>query len=94
MSPILFKALHDCPEIDLEYNAYKSDVFSLGLCMLLSSTLGFQALYDIRELYDNNKIKKIVEKYLSSRYSDNYLLIRYRKDDLVEPIVARCLFHL
>ena len=73
MSPILFKALHDCPEVDLEYNAYKSDVFSLGLCMLLSSTLGFQALYDIRELYDNNKIKKIVEKYLSSRYSKDYI---------------------
>ena len=73
MSPILFKALHDCPEIDLEYNAYKSDVFSLGLCMLLSSTLGFQALYDIRELYDGNKIKKIVEKYLSVRYSKNYV---------------------
>ena len=73
MSPILFKALHDCPEVDLEYNAYKSDVFSLGLCMLLSSTLGFQALYDIRELYDNNKIKKIIEKYLSSRYSKEYI---------------------
>ena len=73
MSPILFKALHDCPEVDLEYNAYKSDVFSLGLCMLLSSTLGFQALYDIRELYDNNKIKKIVEKYLSMRYSKDYI---------------------
>jgi serine/threonine protein kinase len=65
--------LHDCPEIDLEYNAYKSDVFSLGLCMLLASTLGFQALYDIRELYDNNKIKKIVEKYLSVRYSKEYI---------------------
>ena len=73
MSPILFKALHDCPEVDLEYNAYKSDVFSLGLCMLLSSTLGFQALYDIRELYDNNKIKKIIEKYLSGRYSKDYI---------------------
>ena len=73
MSPILFKALHDCPEIDLEYNAYKSDVFSLGLCMLLASTLGFQALYDIRELYDNNKIKKIIEKYLSVRYSKDYI---------------------
>ena len=73
MSPILFKALHDCPEVDLEYNAYKSDVFSLGLCMLLSSTLGFQALYDIRELYDNNKIKKIIEKYLSVRYSKDYI---------------------
>jgi len=73
MSPILFKALHDCPEVDLEYNAYKSDVFSLGLCMLLASTLGFQALYDIRELYDNNKIKKIVEKYLSGRYSKEYV---------------------
>ena len=73
MSPILFKALHDCPEVDLEYNAYKSDVFSLGLCMLLASTLGFQALYDIRELYDNNKIKKIIEKYLSVRYSKDYI---------------------
>ena len=73
MSPLLFKALHDCPEVDLEYNAYKSDVFSLGLCMLLSSTLGFQALYDIRELYDNSKVKKIVEKYLSSRYSKDYI---------------------
>ena len=73
MSPILFKALHDCPEVDLEYNAYKSDVFSLGLCMLLSSTLGFQALYDIRELYDNNKIKKIIDKYLSVRYSKDYI---------------------
>ena len=73
MSPILFKALHDCPEIDLEYNAYKSDVFSLGFCMLLSSTLGFQALYDIRELYDYSKIKKIIESYLSSRYSKEYI---------------------
>ena len=73
MSPILFKALHDCPEIDLEYNAYKSDVFSLGLCMLLSSTLGFQALYDIRELYDFNKIKKIIENNLNSRYSKEYI---------------------
>ena len=41
MSPILFKALHDCPEVDLEYNAYKSDVFLLGFCILLSSTLGY-----------------------------------------------------
>ena len=73
MSPILFKALHDCPEIDLEYNAYKSDVFSLGLCMLLSSTLGFQALYDIRELYDNNKVKRIVESSLTARYSKEYI---------------------
>ena len=73
MSPILFKALHDRPEDDLEYNAYKSDVFSLGLCMLLSSTLGFQALYDIRELYDYKKIKSIIEKYLSSRYSKDYI---------------------
>ena len=73
MSPILFKALHDRPEDDLEYNAYKSDVFSLGLCMLLSSTLGFQALYDIRELYDNKKIKSIIEKNLSSRYSKEYI---------------------
>ena len=69
MSPILFQALHNCPEVDLEYNAYKSDVFSLGLCMLLASTLGFDALYDIRELYDMNKIIKIIDSYLNTRYS-------------------------
>ena len=57
----------------VEHDAYKSDVFSLGLCMLLASTLGFQALYDIRELYDHSKIKKIVDKYLNSRYSKDYI---------------------
>ena len=75
MSPILFQALHDCPEVDLEYNAYKSDVFSLGLCMLLASTLGFDALYDIRELYDMNKLIYIVDKYLNGRYSKKYIEI-------------------
>ena len=73
MSPCLFKALHNCPDINLEYNAYKSDVFSLGFCMLYASTLGFEALYKIRELYDFNKMKKIIEEHLEKRYSKEYI---------------------
>ena len=73
MSPILFKALQ-LNSIGLaQYNAYKSDVFSLGMCFLLASSLNYQSLFEIREIYDMEIIRKIVEKYLGKIYSQNYI---------------------
>jgi len=71
MSPILFKALQKNSFDGVQYNAYKSDVFSLGMCFLLASCLNYQSLYEIREVYDMNILKGIVEKYLKN-YSKNY----------------------
>ena len=72
MSPILFKALQMNAVDGAQYNAYKSDVFSLGMCFLLASTLNYQSLYEIREVYDMNILKEIVMRYLKN-YSKNYM---------------------
>ena len=72
MSPILFKALQMNSFEKVQYNAYKSDVFSLGMCLLLASSLNYQSLYEIREVYDMDILKEIVQKYLKD-YSNNYI---------------------
>ena len=73
MSPILFRALQtnniDCAQ----YNAYKSDVFSLGMCFLFASSLNYKSLFEIREVYDMKIIEQIVNRYLGKLYSKNYI---------------------
>jgi len=72
MSPILFKALNS-RQIKVVHNTYKSDVFSLGMCILLAATLTFQSLYDIRELDNMENVKNILVKYLIAKYSYNFV---------------------
>jgi len=62
MSPILFNALRNSPGDDLQYNAFKSDVFSLGLCFLLAGSLSYKPLSELRDLYEMDKIKLLIEK--------------------------------
>ena len=70
MSPILFYGLRSRKiKKYIKHNPYKSDVFSLGLCLLFAATLCFESLYDIRELKKKISIKIIIEKYLKKRYS-------------------------
>ena len=70
MSPLLFYGLRSRKiKKYIKHNPYKSDVFSLGLCILLAATLCFESLYDIRELKNNVSMKIIIEKYLKKRYS-------------------------
>ena len=75
MSPLLFKALRNHELECLEYNAYKSDVFSLGMCFLLASSLTYQSLFDIREENDMKKVEEIIEKFLGKLYSKDYVNI-------------------
>jgi hypothetical protein len=72
MSPILFDALNS-HRIDVLHNSYKSDVFSLGMCLFLAATLSFNSLYEIREEKNMKVIRKILEKYLIPHYS-SYLV--------------------
>ena len=72
MSPILFRALNKRQK-QLIHNTYKSDVFSLGMCIFLAATLSFQSLYDIRELNDMDKIKNILIKYLIAKFSYDFV---------------------
>ena len=72
MSPILFYAYNKHVSAVL-HNTYKSDVFSLGMCLLLASTLTSKTLYNIRELRDINIVSSIVTKALIKRYSQNII---------------------
>jgi len=75
MSPILFFSLRNKTDNSskINHNPFKSDLFSLGLCMLFASTLTFKSLYDIRELQDTKSISAIVNRYLKGRYSTKFL---------------------
>ena len=72
MSPIQFFGLNQKLS-QVKHNTYKSDVFSLGMCILFAATLNDDCLYDIREITDMNIIKNILERYLSKRYSSGFI---------------------
>ena len=74
MSPILFRALNKRQK-HIIHNTYKSDVFSLGMCLFLAATLSFQSLYDIRELRDMRRIRNVLVKYLITKYSYDFVQI-------------------
>ena len=76
MSPALFKSLKQ--KIKTKYtkhNTYKSDVFSLGYCILLAASLNFDCLYSIREINDMNIIRHNIKTFLNERYSEQFLNI-------------------
>ena len=73
MSPILFQGLHR-NLIQVMHNTYKSDVFSLGMCLFYACSLNYLGVDSIREINDMKKIKKILFKHLGKRYSDNLIL--------------------
>ena len=74
MSPILFHALRTHPYQLVKYNSFKSDVFSLGMCFFLASSLNFEGLYEVREIISNPiKTKMVVNKYLNQKYSQKYI---------------------
>ena len=77
MSPILFDSLKTKKRKGkyILHNSYKSDVFSLGFCILLAATLKVDSLYDIREIKDMNILEKEVYKFLKNRYSDKLINI-------------------
>ena len=72
MSPLQFFALNEKLK-QVQHNTYKSDVFSLGMCILFAATLSDDCLYDIREITDMNIIINILERYLSRRYSKRFI---------------------
>ena len=73
MSPILFEALRNSSVYDLQYNAFKSDVFSLGLCFLLAASLTYKPLSQLRDIKDMSQIESLIEKYIKDRYSQKFM---------------------
>ena len=52
MSPVLYNGLK-WNKKDVLHNVYKSDVFSLGYCLLYAASLNFKIINEIRETLEN-----------------------------------------
>ena len=74
MSPILFSGLNQKLS-HVTHNTYKSDIFSLGMCILFAATLDCNSLYEIREMNNMIKIRNVLMKYLGKKYSSNFIEI-------------------
>jgi serine/threonine protein kinase len=84
MSPILFSALRTSDKNNVEHNPYKSDVFSLGYCILYAATLSFKVLYDIRNVNNQKNILNIIKNYLAKKYSSKLVELIARMVDVSE----------
>ena len=73
MSPILFNGLHK-NLLQVKHNTYKSDVFSLGMCLFYALSLTYSGVDSIREISDMNIIREVLFKFLGKRYSSNLIL--------------------
>ena len=75
MSPILFDSLKTKKRKGkyILHNSYKSDVFSLGFCILLAATLKVDSLYVIREIKDMIILSNEIHKFLKKRYSEKLI---------------------
>ena len=74
MSPIVFKAYHAGYK-QIQHNTFKSDVFSLGMCLFFAAGLSYDGPSTIREIYDMNAIRNVLYQYLGRRYSPNFINI-------------------
>ena len=72
MSPLLYNGLKEKVD-DVKHDPYKSDVFSLGYCLIYAAAMNFNVIYDIRNLENKYLIKRVLKKYFNKRYSDNFI---------------------
>ena len=77
MSPVLYEGLKRGKN-DVSHDPFKSDVFSLGFCLLYAASLNFELLYEARDCDSSEVIQKILNKSLIKKaYSDKLISIIY-----------------
>jgi hypothetical protein len=74
MSPLLYNGLIN-HENYVKHNPYKSDVFSLGFCLIISAALNFAIIDEIRQLNTEEKIRQVLVNYFNKRYSDDFIYL-------------------
>jgi serine/threonine protein kinase len=87
MSPILFEGLKN-KIFDLKYNPYKSDVFSLGMCLLFAGTLRIRVLCKIRECKNDKEIERLIRVLLGKKYGENFIslikgMLKIKEEEII-----------
>ena len=82
MSPILYNNLKIKNDL-VKHNPYKSDVFSLGYCIICAATLNFDIVEKIREK-SVDEIKKIFDENIPNFYSKKFVDLIFKMIEEVE----------
>ena len=82
MSPLLYKG-YKYNQKNVLHNPFKSDVFSLGYCLLYAMCLNLKILEVVRELTTIKSIISNINKFMvKNKYSDQLINIIYK---MIEP---------
>ena len=90
MSPLLHEGLlHDVDYI--VHNTFKSDVFSLGCCLIIAACLDFEVIKEIRKLKKVFMIKNYLIKIFKRKYTDKFIdlllkMINFNENERVDFI--------
>ena len=71
MSPELLEGVNKQKDF-IKNNPHKSDVFSLGCCMMIASTLNYEIIQSIRTPKTQEELNKIIKSVLEKRYSQKF----------------------
>ena len=85
MSPIVFKGYRSGLQ-NIGHNAYKSDVYSLGICFFLAASLSYDGPNFIRPMNDMNKIKNVLDYNLANKYSAKIINLIYTMIQIEEKV--------
>ena len=72
MSPLLHQGLMSDADYII-HNTFKSDVFSLGCCLVIAASLDFEVIGEIRKLQKLYSIKNYLIKLFNKRYSNKFI---------------------
>ena len=83
MSPALYNGLKINKD-DIDHDPFKSDLFSLGFCLVYAATMNFNLLYELRNINNDDMIKKKIKENLKDNYSDKFIGIINKMVELDE----------
>ena len=83
MSPALYNGLKINKD-DVDHDPFKSDLFSLGFCLVYAATMNFNFLYELRNINNDDIIRKKIREHLKDNYSDKFIDIITKMVELDE----------
>jgi serine/threonine protein kinase len=83
MSPALYNGLK-VNQDDVDHDPFKSDLFSLGFCLVYAATMNFNLLYELRNINNDEKIRIKIKENLKENYSETFIDIINKMVELDE----------
>lgn len=75
LSPLVYNSVNKEQISKIPHTPNKSDIYSLGLCMIYAATLSTKPFFELRTKMESESIKRVINKYLKLRYSSHFIEI-------------------